>query len=670
MRIRPWGPSHLTYLALLCAVMQVIVLSGQDGVTVGRTAFAQTARSSDATLASSAGVDVRTIQRLLNQLSEGDPKRYGAVNPGPINGVLNQRTKSAIRNFMRIKSMVGPPNVNRNLWSQLISAQLDLPPMQTGVRRYGSTGKCGLGVSAAACAESVRAEAQPTVAQPKAAEPRQAVDTRVAERTPTAQKTAAAKAPPARPGRRGTKIPAIQFKKGRSRSFYIQLASLVSEKAARNHWRKISGKNAKLLKTADVAIERAVLKGDRVYFRLLLGPFLDLPEARHFCSMLKRNKQKCLVQTRKGRAVVMEGGAIIAGGARSSSVVATDRLPASPPTQPRRTVVSEPLAPIQVPVLPKPAVAVTPRIEDSKNSEAAPQRHAALVPPTSAPTDKQGAQQGVSGRSPQAIPDLPETGQTIAALPASPDNGAAKAGMDQKSRSNAGDHIAVLSKGVVVVPARGDDGSGGQPPIVGRRWFDVVFQRVWLFLSGWGGLATAILVAAWFAVSYRRSRRRSVQNSAFADALNEAEEVQDSEQATAEGDIVAEILRSFDSAQLRESRSARDIFLQDVFEVASVTAVPAEKEGSAMLVNSCLKDLLSKEPSKYKLIFLNWVFLNQVGVALNRKELLMDQLDRAIGREVDLVRSCFKIHLLELDHRHRLCDRLPGLFYCLQNSDS
>ena len=89
-----------------------------------------------------------------------------------------------------------------------------------------------------------------------------------------------------------------------------------------------------------------------------------------------------------------------------------------------------------------------------------------------------------------------------------------------------------------------------------------------------------------------------------------------------------------------------------------------------MLVNSCLKDLLSKEPSKYKLIFLNWVFLNQVGVALNRKELLMDQLDRAIGREVDLVRSCFKIHLLELDHRHRLCDRLPGLFYCLQNSDT
>lgn len=667
MKIRPWGPSHLTYFALLCAVMQVIVLSGRDGMTVGQAALAQAARSSDAALASSSGVDVKTIQRLLNQLSVGDPKRYGAVNPGPINGVLNQRTKAAIRNFMRLKSMVGPPSVNRNLWSKLISAQLDLPPMQTGVRRYGSTGECGLGVSDSACAESLRAKSQPAIAQTKVAAPPQPVDARASERTPTTQKVAASKAPPVRPGRRGAKIPAIHFKKGQGRSFYIQLASLVSDKAARNHWRKISGKNAKILKQADVAIEKAVLKGDRVYFRLLLGPFLDLPEARHICSTLKRNKQKCLVQTRKGRAVVTDGGNVVARDGRRSSVIATDRLPSPPPAQPGRTVVSEPLAPIPVPALPKPAVAVNPRADEPKNGDASPQRQAALAPPAAAPSDKQ---RSVAGRSPQAAPVLPGTGQTVAALPDSPDDSAAKADKDPEPRANGGDHIAVLSKGVVVVPARGVDGSGSQSPIVGRRWFDVVFQRVWLFLSGWGGLATVGLVVAWFAISYRRSRRRSAQNSAFAEALNEAEEVQGSDQASAEDDVVAEILRSFDSAQLRESRDARDTFLQDVFEVASVTAVPAEKEGSAMLVNSCLKDLLSKEPSKYKLIFLNWVFLNQVGVALNRKELLMDQLDRAIGREVDLVRSCFKIHLLELDHRHRLCDRLPGLFYCLQNSDT
>jgi hypothetical protein len=33
-----------------------------------------------------------------------------------------------------------------------------------------------------------------------------------------------------------------------------------------------------------------------------------------------------------------------------------------------------------------------------------------------------------------------------------------------------------------------------------------------------------------------------------------------------------------------------------------------------------------------------------------------------------MLRSYFKIHLLELDDRHRIRRELPGLFYCLQLS--
>jgi peptidoglycan hydrolase-like protein with peptidoglycan-binding domain len=653
--------------------MQVLVLSGRDGVGVGRSAHAQSARPGDASLASTGGVDVRTIQRLLKQLSEGDPESYGAVNPGPVNGVANRRTTTAIRNFMRIKGIAGSPNIDRNLWSQLVSAQLDLPPMRPSARRSAATGECGLGVSASACADSNDAGAtQGGTRQSRAPAP---VDTRMLKPVPTPQKVAMASESSMVRRPTGADIPAIRFEKGRDRSFFIQLASLVSDEAARRHWRKISAKNEAILKKSGVAIEKAVLKGDRVYFRLLLGPFLDLPEARHVCTVLQRNKQKCLVQTRRGRAIVVDRAGIAATSARRSSVVASDRLPAPPPASPRRKVESAPLAPIPLPDLPKPASAATSRLDGMKNGDASPQRQAALTSPAAAPTAGLDVPDGAAVQSPKSAPVGNDSGPAVAALPASPvpdaagrDDGAAKASNESKPRSDVGDHIAVLSKGVVVVPARG--GNGNTSPIVGRRWFDVVFYRAWLFLSGWGGFTIAVLAAIWFIVAQRRLRRRSSQNSAFADALKEVGDTKVAEQAADEGDLVADILRDFDSAQLRESRNARDTFLQDVFEVTEVTAVPAEAEGSAMLVNTCLKDLLSKEPSKYKLIFLNWVFLNQVGVALNRKELLMEQLDRAIGREVDLVRSYFKLHLLELDHRHRLCDRLPGLFYCLQKTDS
>ncbi|MGH6620417.1 MAG: hypothetical protein ACREF6_12815, partial [Alphaproteobacteria bacterium] len=50
------------------------------------------------------------------------------------------------------------------------------------------------------------------------------------------------------------------------------------------------------------------------------------------------------------------------------------------------------------------------------------------------------------------------------------------------------------------------------------------------------------------------------------------------------------------------------------------------------------------------------------------KEISFDQLSEHINHEFDLLQTYFKIHLLELDDRHRIRQELPGLFYCLQLS--
>ena len=90
------------------------------------------------------------------------------------------------------------------------------------------------------------------------------------------------------------------------------------------------------------------------------------------------------------------------------------------------------------------------------------------------------------------------------------------------------------------------------------------------------------------------------------------------------------------------------------------------KEDSAIRINSSLKSLLISDPAQYKSIFLNWIFMSKVGAALNQQEITMEQLNGNFAREFSLLQNYFKIHLLELDDRHRIRKELPGLFYCLQ----
>lgn len=122
----------------------------------------------------------------------------------------------------------------------------------------------------------------------------------------------------------------------------------------------------------------------------------------------------------------------------------------------------------------------------------------------------------------------------------------------------------------------------------------------------------------------------------------------------------------FESEQLRTSRSVRDEFLRDILGDRIDIDDALQKEEPAIKINSSLKSLLISDPAQYKSIFLNWIFLSKVGAALNQQEITMEELNGHFGREFKLLQNYFKIHLLELDDRHRIRKELPGLFYCLQ----
>ena len=171
-------------------------------------------------------------------------------------------------------------------------------------------------------------------------------------------------------------------------------------------------------------------------------------------------------------------------------------------------------------------------------------------------------------------------------------------------------------------------------------------------------IATGAAVYGWRRRSRRLSLTRIFQSANLPSSRAPAEET---------GPMGA-LETDFESDSLRQSRLARDEFLRDTLGTESDGESAVRADDSAMRINSSLKALLMKEPAQYKSIFLNWIFLAKVGAALDNKEISFDQLSEHINHEFDLLQTYFKIHLLELDDRHRIRQELPGLFYCLQLS--
>jgi hypothetical protein len=176
-------------------------------------------------------------------------------------------------------------------------------------------------------------------------------------------------------------------------------------------------------------------------------------------------------------------------------------------------------------------------------------------------------------------------------------------------------------------------------------------------------VAGAALLGALLRRQYRRSRRAALRNALSVTGLPlpEFDDV-----VTESGQTIATLEGDFESQQLRDSRRVRDEFLRSILGRKSHHFYSRETGDSAIRVNASLKVLIVSNPTKYKSIFLNLLFLCKLGTALDRKEISLDQLNDQFRRELRLLQSYFKIHLLELDDRQQIRQRLPSLFYCLQ----
>lgn len=184
----------------------------------------------------------------------------------------------------------------------------------------------------------------------------------------------------------------------------------------------------------------------------------------------------------------------------------------------------------------------------------------------------------------------------------------------------------------------------------------------WDMIAVPAGLALLLIAGV---VVYGKRRRK--QKSAFAQIFgNDDLSLDLGAHAAGTSETLGALEENFKSDPLRRARRIRDGFLHDVLDGELGEVTPDYSVESAMRINSELKHLLSAKPEDYKSIFLNWMFLSEVGTALHQKDILIDQLDTDIGRELTLLQNYFKIHLLELDDRHNLRENMPGIFYCLQ----
>jgi peptidoglycan hydrolase-like protein with peptidoglycan-binding domain len=139
------------------------------------------------------------------------------------------------------------------------------------------------------------------------------------------------------------------------------------------------------------------------------------------------------------------------------------------------------------------------------------------------------------------------------------------------------------------------------------------------------------------------------------------------------------LLREFGSEEMRERRELRDNFLSKYVDPARLN-IPEEMDSQArrvanresnaeaLKVGLAMKELLEKDPDTYREIFLNLMFLDSVGRAVLAERMPTNRLDPRINREVDLLRSFFVIHLLELNDRRDIGARMPGLFHFLNTS--
>jgi hypothetical protein len=113
--------------------------------------------------------------------------------------------------------------------------------------------------------------------------------------TPTAEDVAGIKQPPPLATSDSVNIPAPVETPKRNTIYRVQIASVKSEREAKDEWTRLENKYPVLLRRLNLIVTRVNLNEKGVFYRLLIGPLPDKPAAKAFCQSAKVQKIACLI---------------------------------------------------------------------------------------------------------------------------------------------------------------------------------------------------------------------------------------------------------------------------------------------------------------------------------------------------------------------------------------
>jgi peptidoglycan hydrolase-like protein with peptidoglycan-binding domain len=672
---------------VLCASFCVLLtpawpaFADDSGILAQQTTENQPARSAA----------IQKIQRLLKLLADRYPGRYHSVDPGSLDGVYGEGTKSAIRKFRAIAGLVKDPRPDTQLAPTILAELAEMTAADPDTLQVISPLGCTQTAAGEECLEGLTADTADTPGASvagKAAEP--------ANPASESGKTAPAPAPSTQSSLNQNAAPdvkpdPIQAPVDQPRTetelrYFVQVASLRSPDAAQKEWTRIEAENHDTLRGAQNQIERVEISGRGIFHRVLIGPLLNRDDAKMLCGSLKQNGQTCMVMQRNLADLRIADPRQVEtskGGAEMASTPL--RTETSPPASSPKTAI--PAAPDQdrragqsegaksAPATPLPAPPADPAA-----TSAATQPGPSVPATPAAPIPTAPSVGASSSQTPQNLVRAPDTSALDDARPARalqmktlpPD--AAKA----VPAEDLGDHLATTARDSAQAQAEAKSQTQAKvaapapPRSLNDRAIDFA-RKVWRKLRGLLAPAVLafILIGGFLLYSAKRRKRRAAI-AALTFPNGEATERFPlpgmEEENSGEIRSLSALEDAFDSQRLQDSRRVRDAFLREVLFDEADNPPEIRNRESAIRINGRLKRLLTTEPERYKSIFLNLIFLSKVGAALNRKDITFEQLNGHFSREFDLLQSYFKIHLLELDDRHRIRKYLPGLFYCLHFS--
>ncbi len=77
--------------------------------------------------------------------------------------------------------------------------------------------------------------------------------------------------------------------------FYVQIASLSKKDLVQKEWQRLKSKHSNNMKNLIYISQKANLKDNRIFYRLLVGKFKNKNMAREFCEKLNM-KENCIIK--------------------------------------------------------------------------------------------------------------------------------------------------------------------------------------------------------------------------------------------------------------------------------------------------------------------------------------------------------------------------------------